>query len=88
MNWKPISTAPQDGSLVVCWKADWQRPRFLHWKENPRTARRYFGDPDENDDYELAERGPTHWHPLELPPKRGSADVPRGTLLTLSLLMR
>ena len=67
MGWQPIETAPRDGSLIVCWAAGWTRPCFLCWKTNSRLPGvAYFGDPDESDDYELAEPGggPTHWHPL------------------------
>ena len=81
--WQPIETAPKDGSLIVGFAPSWGRPSFLVWKTNPRIvsahksnespemAESYFGNPDESDDYELAQPGggPTHWHPLAALPK-------------------
>lgn len=77
-DWLPITSAPKDGSRVVCWSKRLEEPCFLKWKTNPRIvhehnvgqspelAASYFGDPYEMDDYELAEegKGPTHWFPL------------------------
>lgn len=68
MNWRPIESAPKDGSRVLCWAEGWE-PTFLVWKENTRfkPSRWYFGDPNEMDDYDLSEvgGGPTLW--LEIP---------------------
>lgn len=82
MGWQLIHTAARDGSHIVCWAKAWDTPVFLCWKTNPRIvamhkqgmhlhlAESYFGDPDEMDDYDLAEPdgGPTHWIPLPAPP--------------------
>jgi len=38
MPWQPINTAPKDGTLIVCWRKEWENPRFLCWKTNPRIA--------------------------------------------------
>jgi len=79
--WQPISTAPKDGSRILCWAPDFNDPCFLVWKTNPRIvhahgqgqslelATSYFGDPNEMDDYDLAEAdgGPTLWLPIPAP---------------------
>jgi hypothetical protein len=81
-DWRPITTAPKDGTRIVCWAEMFDHPCFLVWKTNPRIVHEhnagqsmelsaaYFGDPDEMDDYELSEagKGPTHWMPLPPPP--------------------
>jgi hypothetical protein len=81
--WQPIETAPKDGSrIVVLWPDGWAD--FAVWKTNSRIvlgrelneqgavglSDSYFGDPNENDDYDLAkpENAPTHWMPLPEPP--------------------
>ena len=75
VEWQPIETAPKDGSLVLCCWSPWKPVAYgpeqgevclLRWKLNPRNSREYFGDPDEWDDYELADitNQPTHWLPL------------------------
>lgn len=80
--WQPIESAPKDGSFIIGWHWDWQRPIILRWKTNHRIvaahqenqsrdlAESYFGDPDEYDDYELAikGKGATLWMPLPEPP--------------------
>jgi hypothetical protein len=87
--WRPIETAPKDGTPIVCWANGWE-PLFLCWKTNRRIveARKldpaqvsdmtdsYFGDPNEMDDYDLAKpgNGPTHFMPLPPPPVPKSAD--------------
>ena len=84
MSWQPITTAPRDGTLIVCWAPGWEDPCFLLWKENLRISKAraqgynvgdmadcYFGDPERSDDYHLSEPGggPTYWHPLSPTPK-------------------
>lgn len=82
-SWQPIETAPRDGTEVVCWRNGWQHPTFLCYRENSRISAgrkrglscgnmvdAYFGDPNELDDYDLADpaNAPTHWFPLPQPP--------------------
>jgi hypothetical protein len=65
MAWKPIDTAPKDGTLILCWRKGWDHPCLLRWKTNPRVVEakknspqpwmenfdeQYFGDPVEMDD--------------------------------------
>lgn len=79
--WRPIETAPRDGSRVLCVGPN-VGPDFLVWKTNPRIVAAhqagqfldhvasYFGDDIELDDYDYAlpENAPTLWLPLpELP---------------------
>ncbi len=82
--WQPIGSAPRDGGEVLCCWAGCAELRLLIWKTNQRIvdahargfskelAQDYFGDPNEMDDYELAEegKGPTHWLPLPTTPKQ------------------
>lgn len=65
MSWKPIKTAPKDGSLVFAWRKGWDRPTYVRWIKNPRTNTWFWNDADEYDDYELEEKPPTHW--LDIP---------------------
>jgi hypothetical protein len=74
--WKPIHTAPRDGTLVLCWVE--QRPGYceetgdipddegghmLIYFEGGEW-RFLYGDED------AIEYGPTHWMPLPPPPGR------------------
>jgi hypothetical protein len=66
--WQPIESAPKDGSVIpCCWagrlSGSIYQPSWapMRWKLNPRTNREYFGDPEEYDDYDLADDQPTHW---------------------------
>ena len=68
-DWEPIETAPKDGTLVpCCWAGDgdWM---ILRWKTNPRIKQSYFGDPNEDDDYEIADYQLTHWFDLPKVPE-------------------
>jgi hypothetical protein len=38
ISWKPIETAPKDGSYVLCWAPGWENPCFLIWKINSRIV--------------------------------------------------
>ena len=63
-SWLPIDQAKRDGSFIVGYREGWDWPQLLRWKINSRTGDEYFGDPDEMDDYDLIEEGPTHFLPV------------------------
>ena len=72
--WRPIETAPKDGKVVICMRAD---DRSLPWGAYWRT---YFdgskGWSNESGD----ETRPTHWMPLPAPPaKRDECPNEKGT---------
>jgi len=66
--WKPIETAPKDGSWIICMREGWDMPEINIWKTNHRIVRAhkkeqslelnasYFGDPHESDDYTNAHK--------------------------------
>lgn len=79
---KPANAAEKWGPpTLVCWAGVEGSECLLQWKHNRRissaldrgeanpdgVAAEYWGDPNENDDYDLAKpgAGPTHW--LKLP---------------------
>ncbi len=66
MDWQPIDTAPRDGSTVLAWRADWERPSFVRWALSARTGTGCWNDADRSDGCSLEEEPPTHW--LRLPP--------------------
>ena len=67
--WKPIETAPKDGTLICVWSARIGWPLIVRRNEThncwtmilPRTG--YINDP---------ELDPTHWHSLPDPPMEGA----------------
>jgi hypothetical protein len=67
--WQPIETAPKDGSIIPCCWAGGDNWFGLRWKTNRRVDQSYFGDPEEDDDYDLIDRQPTHWFQLPEIPK-------------------
>lgn len=80
--WQPIVSAPRDGREIPCCWIGGRSWTSLAWKYNTRIAAahqqgdslelktRYFGDPNEMDDYDLAiaENQPTHWFDLPATP--------------------
>ena len=68
MNWRPIETAPRDGSLVFAWHSEWLRPQWVRWILNPRTNTEFWNDADELDFYDLEQCPPTLW--LKIPKPR------------------
>ena len=79
--WKPIETAPKDGSIIPVWRQGWGNWCLCCWKTNPRIVSAhkdgqvpemledYWGDPDEMDDYYFADNNnqPTHWFLIPQP---------------------
>lgn len=69
--WRPIATAPKDGSVVLLWLGSpWSEPRTAYWYEpwanwQPQGVR-----PDPNEDASgIGGAVPTHWQPLPPAPK-------------------
>lgn len=75
-NWKPIDTAPKDGTTVYLWADRPGRwPEVCSWWSRERIAADtgwalddcnsgWFREKDETDEYP----SPTHWKPYDLPP--------------------
>lgn len=59
--WENISTAPKDGSLVLAWRHDWERPDWVRWRFNYRTETTFWNNDGEDDSYENQTEPPTHW---------------------------
>jgi hypothetical protein len=57
MDWQNISTAPKDGTPILCYEPNTGYIRVLRWDGN-------WSDGDTWDDLE-----PTHWMPLPEKPK-------------------
>ena len=68
--WRPIETAPMDGTDILCWCVE---PEF-EGEENPHTEQRvcFFGQMQEDYSCWMSHYGyeqrPTHWMPLPKPP--------------------
>ncbi len=61
--WETIKTAPKDGTLILAWTVEGDRPCVLAW-------RTYRWDDDSGDSYQ--DYQPTHWMPLPPPPEEPS----------------
>jgi hypothetical protein len=59
--WRPIDSAPRDGTRVMMWGAGWDAPQTHTWwnEANAEIELRHWHDP------------PTHWMPLPPPPTGG-----------------
>lgn len=80
MNWRPIETAPKDGTHVLACFADPEFGQYWTFQQRPPTVVHWFGPADlpglrsvgwylsvnENDG---GRQHPTHWMPLPNPPK-------------------
>jgi hypothetical protein len=60
MQWKPIETAPKDGSCVLAWFDDAEHHFLLYWLNDAWRFKGTHINP-------IIE--PTHWMPLPEPPK-------------------
>lgn len=70
--WRPIKTAPKDGSHIILWRRDIQAVGYYGAGCNdwvvvslPACLFRHLGSRDTT---------PTHWMPLPLPPKEAEHD--------------
>lgn len=68
MQWKPIETAPKDGSLIILGGGEFQRPVFAWW-----TSRGYWAG-DQRGPYEPIPYAPTHWQPAPTSPPHNTED--------------
>jgi hypothetical protein len=57
--WQPIETAPKDGTPVLMFAPDWDRPCVLAWRIRQGDGR---WDDDSGDTFQ--DYQPTHWAPL------------------------
>jgi hypothetical protein len=62
MNWKPIETAPKDGTAVDLW-IDFRRITDAYWRKGPMGEGWHYASGEGMDDSQ-----PTHWMPLPPPP--------------------
>lgn len=58
--WKPIDTAPKDGTEVIGWGPSWDKPSLMEWDTLRNRGWRNLSN---------GEKNPTHWMPLPEPPK-------------------
>jgi hypothetical protein len=61
--WKPIETAPKDGTRALLWIEPTEIAMPFAW-----DGERWMGD-----DYPLNMAWPTHWMPLPAPPEKSEA---------------
>lgn len=66
--WRPIETAPKDGTWVLVCGNGWD-VQMAWFALNRRINKAYWKNSLEWDDYDLADKHPTHWMPLPEPPK-------------------
>jgi hypothetical protein len=60
--WRPIETAPKDGTLVLaCWAGSGMYPIITRWLKNAQAWTHPFNKPV---------NPPTHWMPLPTPPEK------------------
>lgn len=68
--WKPIDSAPKDGSIILAWSEDMDEVLAIVWAESRGGSWRLAGCSS----LELGSWGqPTHWMPLPAPPDNSSS---------------
>lgn len=74
--WKPIDTAPRDGTACLLWSADFDPPVFVGsfgWTDLPKGHEDYWEGWVFSEDllstYSDIEPEPTHWMPFPAPPE-------------------
>lgn len=68
--WRPIETAPKDGTTITLWAEKWERPANGGYNKNVEVWDTELGCTDDGEawpDDELPP--PTHWQPLPSPPE-------------------
>jgi hypothetical protein len=70
--WRPISTAPRDGTRVLLWCPATQWRGVAAWDVNPYEGHQMAWTTDETESVLLTYDAPTMWQPLPPPPGEGS----------------
>ncbi len=60
-DWRPIETAPKDGSTIIGWCREWGEPQTIDWSKGEFGEHWYTA-------VMLPRYQPTHWMPLPKPP--------------------
>lgn len=76
-DWRPISTAPKDGSEIILGVVDrnggWSGSGFYHdGSQCKRSAGGWFSEDDRNNLLIARDIEITHWMPLPTPPREGN----------------
>ena len=73
LEWRPIDSAPKDGTAVLLGLSGWTSP-FSGWWAKYETEDKKPGwtDGTRNEHKEYATFDPSHWLPLPAPPKEGA----------------
>lgn len=77
MDWKPISSAPKDGSKFFAAAPDYEWPEVIYWEKYPAEVQEEAGDEGFwryaeqllADVADVEMEALTHWMPLPLPPE-------------------
>ena len=68
--WRPIDTAPRDGTRILGWFPQWRGVRTIRWRVDVANyAYGWWADNNEHDSRWLTAKLPTHWMPLPDPPE-------------------
>jgi hypothetical protein len=68
-SWRPIETAPKDGSAFLGWWIEENKVLHTHWLDNSKTAWPWAGWRAPSMQVSHPNAKPTHWMPLPEPPK-------------------
>ena len=75
--WKPIETAPKDGTPVLAGRGGtypWGIPHILAWLDGPKVKAGAGWYRVDGAHWNTRTLRPTHWMPLPSPPQKDSAD--------------
>jgi hypothetical protein len=84
MKWKPIKTAPKDGTYILIYNpprandyedegiyiACWKQESYIIYRENDPWCWCVFGTYQDEQGGEITIQNPTHWMSLPTPPKQ------------------